>query len=72
MYKFLKQLLGKSLMKHSFTKLWLPISLVPDKVHTNKRQDQRLEAAAKNHTDKKELVELEPEQLGVQFGGAVE
>ena len=40
--------------------------------HINKRQDQKLGAAAKNHTDKKELVELELEQLGVLYGGVAE
>ena len=72
MFRVLKQLLEKRLTKHLFIKLLSPIVLDLDKVHINKRQDQKLEAAAKNHTDKKELVELELEQLGVLYGGAVE
>ena len=43
-----------------------------EKTIVHRRIDQRLEAAVKNHGDKKELVELELEQLGVLYGGAVE
>jgi large subunit ribosomal protein L4 len=47
MFRFLKQLLEKSLTKHLFIKLLSPILLDLDRVHINKRQDQKLGAAAK-------------------------
>ena len=72
MFKFLKQLLEKSLTKPLFIKLLLPILAGSRQGLINKKLDQKLGAAAKNHTDKKELVELELEQLEVLYGGVAE